>query len=180
MLSTPILRVQLHSIPRCKAAGGLSTRTEGRTSSLEVAEVGIVIGRSAIRNQPRVSRVGFCAMDSAITGSSTGIRQSELLALEWSDIDFSTGTMNVARSIVHGFVGPCKTESCQKPVPIHPLVVLALNYCGQMTGSLPVAIAKASCLTEAKQFSTTGRLLDSWVLKSDSDGTRFGPSTRRF
>jgi integrase len=43
----------------------------------------------------------------------------------------------VARSIVHGFVGPCKTESAQKPVPIHPLVIAALDkwraqssYCG--------------------------------------------------
>jgi len=34
--------------------------------------------------------------------------------------------MNVARSIVQGFVGPCKTESSQKPVPIHPLVCEAL------------------------------------------------------
>ena len=59
--------------------------------------------------------------------ASTGIRQSELFALKWSDIDFSAGTMNVARSIVHGFVGPCKTESSQKPVPIHPLVVAALE-----------------------------------------------------
>jgi len=59
--------------------------------------------------------------------ASTGIRQSELFALKWNDIDFSAGTMNVARSIVHGFVGPCKTESSQKPVPIHPLVVAALD-----------------------------------------------------
>lgn len=58
--------------------------------------------------------------------ASTGIRQSELFALRWSDIDLSAGTMNVARSIVHGFVGPCKTESSQKPVPIHPLVAEAL------------------------------------------------------
>jgi integrase len=58
--------------------------------------------------------------------ASTGIRQSELFALKWSDIDLSAGTMNVARSIVHGFVGPCKTESSQKPVPIHPLVCEAL------------------------------------------------------
>jgi integrase len=42
------------------------------------------------------------------------------------DINFSAGTMNVARSIVHGFVGACKTESSQKPVPIHPLVCKAL------------------------------------------------------
>ena len=58
--------------------------------------------------------------------ASTGIRQSELFALKWGDINLSAGTMNVARSIVHGFVGPCKTESSQKPVPIHPLVCEAL------------------------------------------------------
>lgn len=58
--------------------------------------------------------------------ASTGIRQSELFALKWSDIDFSAGTLNVTRSIVHGFVGLCKTESSQKPVPLHPLVCDAL------------------------------------------------------
>jgi integrase len=58
--------------------------------------------------------------------ASTGIRQSELFALKWGDINSSAGTMNVARSIVHGFVCPCKTESSQKPVPIHPLVCEAL------------------------------------------------------
>lgn len=58
--------------------------------------------------------------------ASTGIRQSELFALKWSDIDLSAGTMYVAPSIVHGFVGPCKTESSQKPVPLHPLVCDAL------------------------------------------------------
>jgi integrase len=58
--------------------------------------------------------------------ASTGIRQSELFALKWGDINLSAGTMNVARSIVHGFVGPCKTESSQKPVSIHSLVCEAL------------------------------------------------------
>ena len=33
----------------------------------------------------------------------------------------------MTRSIVHGFVGPCKTESSQKPVPIHLLVAEALD-----------------------------------------------------
>ena len=58
--------------------------------------------------------------------ASTGIRQSELFALKWGDINFSAGTTNVARSIVHGFVGPRKTETSQKPVPLHPLVAEAL------------------------------------------------------
>ncbi|MBV8893177.1 MAG: tyrosine-type recombinase/integrase [Acidobacteria bacterium] len=57
---------------------------------------------------------------------STGLRQSELFGLRWADIDFSQGTMNVTRSIVYGVVGPCKTESSQKPVPVHPLVADAI------------------------------------------------------
>jgi integrase len=57
---------------------------------------------------------------------STGLRQSELFGLKWGDIDFDQRTMNVTRSIVYGAVGPCKTESSQKPVPLHPLVATAL------------------------------------------------------
>lgn len=34
--------------------------------------------------------------------------------------------MSVTRSIVYGVVGPCKTESSQKPVPIHPMLADAL------------------------------------------------------
>jgi integrase len=34
--------------------------------------------------------------------------------------------MNEARSIVYGVVGPCKTESSQKPVPVHPFLADAL------------------------------------------------------
>ena len=56
---------------------------------------------------------------------STGLRQSELFGLKWSDIDFDNGTLYVTRSIVCGVVGPCKTAS-QKPVPIHSLLVETL------------------------------------------------------
>src|SRR5258705_8656598 len=58
---------------------------------------------------------------------STGLRQSELFGLKWGDIDLVQGTMNVTRSIVYGAVGPCKTESSQKPVPVHPLLADALS-----------------------------------------------------
>jgi len=57
---------------------------------------------------------------------STGLRQSELFGLKWGDIDFAQRTMSVTRSIVYGVVGPCKTESSQKPVPLHPFVAKAL------------------------------------------------------
>lgn len=58
---------------------------------------------------------------------STGLRQSELFGLRWGDIDFAQGSMNVTRSIVYGIVGPCKTESSQKPVPLHPLLADSLS-----------------------------------------------------
>jgi hypothetical protein len=35
--------------------------------------------------------------------------------------------MNVVRSIVYGVVGPCKTESSQKPVPVHQTALEALS-----------------------------------------------------
>jgi integrase len=52
-----------------------------------------------------------------LLAASTGLRQSEMFALKWSDIDFDLKLINVTRSIAYGVVGPCKTESSQKPVP---------------------------------------------------------------
>src|SRR5260370_36483429 len=60
--------------------------------------------------------------------ASTGLRQSEMFALKWGDIDFSQGTMNVMRSIAYGVVGSCKTEASQKPVPVHPILAAALIH----------------------------------------------------
>jgi integrase len=62
-----------------------------------------------------------------LLAASTGLRQSELFALRWGDIDFSQGTMNVTRSIAYGIVGRCKTEASQKPVPVHPILAKALT-----------------------------------------------------
>lgn len=62
-----------------------------------------------------------------LLAASTGLRQSELFALKWGDIDFSEGTMNVTRSIAYGIVGRCKTEASQKPVPVHPILAEALT-----------------------------------------------------
>jgi integrase len=66
-----------------------------------------------------------------LLAASTGLRQSELFGLKWGDICFSQGTMNVTRSIVYGVVGRCKTESSQKPVPVHPLLADALTQWGE-------------------------------------------------
>lgn len=48
---------------------------------------------------------------------TTGLRQSELFGLRWSDLDFDSGEINVVRSIVHGVISSCKTEFLAKPIP---------------------------------------------------------------
>lgn len=59
--------------------------------------------------------------------ASTGLRQSELSGLKWLDVDFELRTMSVPRSILCGVVGPCKTESSEKPVPLDPNVADTLS-----------------------------------------------------
>lgn len=61
-----------------------------------------------------------------LLAASTGLRQSEIFGLKWGDVDFAQKAMSVTRSIVYGVVGPCKTESSQKPVPLHSVVAKAL------------------------------------------------------
>jgi integrase len=57
----------------------------------------------------------------------TGLRKSELFALQWQDIDFDNGQVRVNRSIVCQIVGACKTESSKKPVPLHSLLAEVLQ-----------------------------------------------------
>jgi integrase len=61
-----------------------------------------------------------------LLAASTGLRQGELFGLKWRDIDFEHGDINVIRSIVFGVESRCKTESSQKPVPMHPELATAL------------------------------------------------------
>lgn len=54
----------------------------------------------------------------AVLDFGTGLRISEMLALKWSDIDFTEKQIDVRRKIYHQHVGECKTEASQKPVPM--------------------------------------------------------------
>ena len=49
---------------------------------------------------------------------STGLRIDELLALQWSDIDFENLEISVTRSISLQHIGECKTEDSRKLVPM--------------------------------------------------------------
>src|SRR6267143_299338 len=73
-----------------------------------------------------VNCLGLRERTLVLIAASTGLRQSEIFGLKWGDIDFAQRAMSVTRSIVYGVVGPCKTESSQKPVPLHSAVAQAL------------------------------------------------------
>jgi integrase len=53
---------------------------------------------------------------------TTGLRQSELFGTRWSDLEFDNDEINVVRSVVHGVISRCKTESSAKPIPMNPLL----------------------------------------------------------
>ncbi|MES2391044.1 MAG: site-specific integrase [Acidobacteriota bacterium] len=56
-----------------------------------------------------------------------GMRRSEIFGLKWSDVDFERATLHVRRSFVDGVVGPPKTDSSRRPLPIPPQALEALR-----------------------------------------------------
>ena len=55
-----------------------------------------------------------------IVAICTGLRVSEVLALRWEHIDFSTGVILVQQGVVSGRIGKVKTEASQDEIPLDP------------------------------------------------------------
>ena len=58
--------------------------------------------------------------------AATGLRRSELLALQWRDIEFENLQIIVQRSIYGNVVGNRKTEASKTPVPMDPILAAKL------------------------------------------------------
>jgi len=54
----------------------------------------------------------------AITAACLGLRVSELVALQWGDVDFQCLTVTVIRSFVRGEINPTKTEASESTLPL--------------------------------------------------------------
>ena len=61
-----------------------------------------------------------------IVDALTGIRRSELMGLQWCDVDFIGSRIEIRRSMVDQIVGKCKTEASRKPVVIDEHIAQAL------------------------------------------------------
>ena len=55
-----------------------------------------------------------------IVAQCTGMRVEELLALQWAAIDFNRLCMKVKEAVVHGRIGPLKTEYSDDELPLDP------------------------------------------------------------
>lgn len=58
--------------------------------------------------------------DMIIVAQCTGMRVEELLALQWAAIDFNRLCMKVKEAVVHGRIGPLKTEYSDDELPLDP------------------------------------------------------------
>jgi len=62
-----------------------------------------------------------------VTAAMTGLRQGELLALRWRDIDWASGRIRVRRSFVRGEFGPPKSRRSSRSVPLADRVATELE-----------------------------------------------------
>ena len=53
-----------------------------------------------------------------LLAAATGMRISELLGLQWGDIDWDAGIIRLNRTWLYGYVGEGKSEESRKPVPM--------------------------------------------------------------
>src|SRR3712207_40231 len=58
---------------------------------------------------------------------TTGMRQGELLGLQWRDIDFEMGTLTINRSVYDGEINPPKTEAGNRTIKLSKLAIGALK-----------------------------------------------------
>ena len=73
-----------------------------------------------------LSELGEPARTAVFVALATGLRVSELLALQWQDIDFTNNTLTPVRGIVDNHVGGLKTVSSAAAVPASREVTDAL------------------------------------------------------
>ncbi|MEZ5077220.1 MAG: site-specific integrase [Solirubrobacterales bacterium] len=62
-----------------------------------------------------------------LTAAMTGLRQGELIALRWKDVDWKAGLIRVRRNYTRGRFGTPKTKRSSRAVPMPERVAIALK-----------------------------------------------------
>jgi len=88
---------------------------------LDQAELEALLRSASDDDVGRVDRVMW------LTAAMTGLRQGELLALRWRDVDWLAGRLRVRRSFVRGEFGTPKSHRSSRSVPLADRVATALD-----------------------------------------------------
>lgn len=101
--------------------------------------------------------VGSRALAMVLLAGDAGLRRGEILALEWSDVDFDRGIISIQRSLTHGFLGATKGNAW-RPVPMTLLLRDALEQL-QRNGKRVIPGSSAKRLRQwMKQAEAAARL----------------------
>jgi integrase len=82
-----------------------------------------------------------------LVGMKCGLRQGELLALWWDDVDVVTGRLVVNRSVARGIIGTPKSGRARE-VPLAESVLVALKGYRHLKGELVFSSAAGAMLTK--------------------------------
>jgi site-specific recombinase XerD len=92
-----------------------SGKRENNPVVLEIAELHRLFDELELRERAMI-----------VCDALTGMRRSELMGLQWGDLDFFELRINIVRSVVDQVVGNCKTEVSRKPVVMDEHIAQAL------------------------------------------------------
>ena len=93
-----------------------STKRRARPRSLTIEEFHLLLAH--IPSEPYRTMV--------LTAAMLGLRRSEVLALQWQDVDFDKLVIRICRGIVDGNPDVPKTEASAAGLPLHPFLAARL------------------------------------------------------
>src|SRR6202050_1586738 len=73
-----------------------------------------------------INQLGLMLRTLVLVTAATALRISEILALQWRDIDAENQCIYVRRADVYGRFGKPKAKASKRPVPLHPLLAAHL------------------------------------------------------
>jgi integrase len=112
--------VRLQLLPRNVADAAIPPiATTRKIKPLTQEQLRILLA-AAKETQPRLYALYVLAI-------TTGMRQGELLGLQWKDIDLDTATLTVSRSVYEGVISPPKTEAGNRTIKLSRMAIGALR-----------------------------------------------------
>lgn len=147
----PLARVRLTSASRCVQAG---------PSPLTPEEVSRVLACS----EPMYARYVACAV-------GTGLRTSELLGLQWCDVNLAEGYVEVRQALVNGILKRPKTAAGRRRVQLTALAWKALRAQRAIGGSVASAVWHDPAT--GKRLQSSQQIRRAWQRACQRAGVRY-------